>query len=1756
MIAKNLNFALRSLDLNNHRRQLPTLIVDQHESLRSMTDAFKVTLLSTLIENKRRCIQLTQGLERIKHISGIKSLERRNRDALSTKLAIANLLNEFYAKYRNRYLMSVSDLKYWKRLSNSSVQAKKGRILSILHMAVKSKTHRVISQLCNNNDFKRVKLRHLFGQFLSNTRFKTKKCLFALIKNQNLDSFRQAFLKIRANLLIRFLHANKVKMGSALTQLSISNLNEKLNISNRKRRQVEHDMQSVPVIDLDEIDFKHRTELEEARVQMLRSNFVKRLVFAQTVKTKLALRTISLSPFSVSQTDPNIIQKWVFNTLALNYKVKILDASQVLRYPTIKRHQKQKAAQKLELVISNQCVRLQQVVFNSFLKTSQSFDTRYVQLFQRLSNRVSRSLQTGFYSILSNKVQNPEHLIAVNTLKRFLLSKQPTYDSDFKRPCFIKLGSLLDPETPLGDKFNKQNYKFDILIDKRLKLEQEAHPLTLKKINIRCENSNIMKTIEQCKARNVIYTENIKSLNESTQSLELKKKKEIKELISRKILGFSFESELRKLIGDFFGPSKQTKNDNNSLSHANDNYDTSIKVQEFDRSVSKIVELEDSNLPLNLESAKIKCFSDVISTEGIKSNTNFKLNTSDKVLRELESKKILRKIKDMNFDNLSEKDINMFEQTIAKLSASKLELEGLLEKMVNDLNDFQNNNFYDMKKIENIKNRVSVNKQNFVKFEMMLIDMQDRKGMLQLQKTNLGKINEKIRNESEAVQKSINELKNIPTIDASQSVELEKLKSDFFHKFELLQSNSQQILKMNQEILDISQKITQFQEKNAEIKTMGKSFDEQQKSIDKEIKEGNERTNEMRDEVQNILKQISWHSTIIENLEMKKRNIPHDESVISQSGLDFDNYVKFKDHYLKMDNLTIQKIKLLMLKNELKKDQKNIIDEFESVTDALERTALVADRSSESDDKINKLNHKWKKLNLENDILIQKMNKLDADKNELNNQIKVEKSKIIEVINDYDEFDRRTADTGSVNETKGDILRNTMFVTTRLNFDPMEQVENMTVKDNLLNYSKSNINDEHFKQILISKLNHETKELINLTDNNLVMNQPFEDILNLLIQKKGDYLQNKQLSFFNYLKKEEYDDRIKGNSCWILEYKERIAKNEFEIRNCRKQLRQNASKACEVDSLIHKLNAKRLFKPKNALFEQTETTSTQTLVDNTYYNLNFINDKNDFITPQQKTSKHAHLIFIDKAIIPRIRTLTIQKLDTILSRRIGSLKLSKNLLEFEHQDFFDGKNQKIIDEGGLELDLNNSNLRDSLILEEYFPFDATSKKQVKKIAVRNQSIHQISVLNIHSYEQLHHTRRADHKIDSVMKPPPIKKPRDISQANPIFDNKDAFVPTKFKAMESLSKVIPRAIKNYANLSFYHLKLITTNTRLRDLMHALGQFRMNHIGKGYDKVKTELGNQFANSMFELLQSLVLKREKTAFNRIKMIFDAKRKTRNVILTKWMARGDNTMKKHLRLTLQYWKHIKNDNIWNVNILKTMVTKSPLIPQIALWRLMIFKKRDYTCPPKTVKGLLNLMINIDTKQLNKGFKAILNYNPAALKRVNVNDFRIDFKPEKSAPNQNLMTSEFVKDGPSDDFGIKSQKLFSVFSYCAILAKQVKMKYFYQLLKQVKDEFPREHHIRYEYKDVTTDNEGDPGMNTVRFLLDQQIKCKSEILQKDSIITDLQEELNEKNENLLFMKYYLLNFSLMRLERISKRIFNKNVDQSRVVFMRALVEG
>ena len=202
---------------------------------------------------------------------------------------------------------------------------------------------------------------------------------------------------MRGNLALKFIQSMRSKTSQVLKELSNQNLNINLNFARQNEKHLRNALATPP--DFSEVNEKHEKHLNSVKIELVKMNCVRRIIFAQKTRVKLALRILHATNLSAVPGTNVSSDKLVLNTIALNYKIKLLDSLQVLRFPTIKRHEKQKSAIKIESVFSENLRKKQLAVLNSFIKKTDAYPKRYNQLLTFLFNKTRNNLKFGFFCI-------------------------------------------------------------------------------------------------------------------------------------------------------------------------------------------------------------------------------------------------------------------------------------------------------------------------------------------------------------------------------------------------------------------------------------------------------------------------------------------------------------------------------------------------------------------------------------------------------------------------------------------------------------------------------------------------------------------------------------------------------------------------------------------------------------------------------------------------------------------------------------------------------------------------------------------------------------------------------------------------------------------------------------------------------------------------------------------------------------------------------------------------------------------------------------------------------------------------------------------------------------------------------------------------------------------------------------------------------------------------------------------------------------
>jgi hypothetical protein len=1581
-----------------------------------------------------------------------------------------------------------------------------------------------ISSLCSFLDSKSTSLNLCFA-------FQKIRERSNLIENSQLMKFN--FQKMsNINRLFNEYHLKKKDQFLATIHNLIYHKNQKTEVIVQEKK-----------IDLDEIENLKQEELKKLKEKMKIDTGLRQILFTNKAKQRLAL--ISLFSTLNNRTDLSKEKNLIISKICFHYKLKTLDSFQVLRYPTIARHERQKSSQKLTELLLKNIHRNYQIFINKIIKKCGRQPQRMSSLFEKLFTRENKLKQIGFYSLMKSPHNNAAQLFVVKKLVNKMSEKKESSDEVLKKLALIKLMSLYFEKLKNGRNISEEVYMFDLYLEKRINFENFNNPLIFKKLNLKNFNLKLKREFENKRIENKIYQDNIDRYVESTRNLSFKKEKELKDLLERKKLNFCYESELKKVTAELFGNQKLNKTDHLSLSNMNETNDHHIKQNlNNENSFSKPLEVDEFVNCNSLNQNKTRSQKEKIKSE--KRNVLLSKTYVDFLSNKLEKQKVFLKVRDLINEGEIDAETSFLEESVNSIMHSKSSIEEAVEQLSSFVNEMQKISNEKIRKLEVWENKKEQMKQSNLKNELILIDLQDNKGLMNLEKSKLMKRNEEIKDEVEELQLSISSFNGRTSLDSLEGTKLENLKSKYFTKQQIIQENQQKILKIDQDMIENSKHIGNLCEKINAIKSQKNQLGINDQKLVAENQELKDQIQEFKNEIHNALNQITMNSNLIEIFEKTRKKI--NESSFLES-LSDEKAKLFTENFIKVNELKITRLNFLIEKAKKKLEYICKMEQIDSVSDKLEEN-LQFSCSKEDMNSHQNLNSQKKSLMAQLEKISQEMANVEALKKDIEDKIENTQDNLNQCLPEFEELDRKFSEN-SQNEGNLDYLsKNTFAMSTKMDLNHVETIENSTVKENVLSLSKSNLLEDNVRTILFSKMNNDLRDKLCTIDQNNSTTVSFDDVLNYLILKKKIYLQNNQLSFFNFLKKTEIEDQIKSNSCLILDLKEKIKENSIELNTINASIMKNNQKLYRMNSELKSSRENTLtnnhLSPLNHLNK-----NVQTEIQNTLFNLGFKTDKLDVIVAKQKINSDIFNTLIDTAIIPsKVKCFSIQKLSVYSQKKkVESLKGYKPFSDIEKDDIFESGTQNVVDDQILELDLKDSIKDNSFNLEEYFPNDLQVKTSKKNLVSRRP----INVPNLqfgaHSYENIFNTVRVDKTIESLVKP--LIKQNEISLIPHMIKVNSNAQFAKSNNAQRLLKLTDQAMKKNANLNFYQIKLATSMTNLQRLMNALNKFRLNNKQSHLLKLQNEMNNEKVFGLFELLLRLLNRRKQKGFDRIKNVYEALRKRRNLLLTKWMAVGDSSLRKQLKVVVQYWKHVSKDNMWNGNILKQMVLKSEANHGlVALWKLMLYKKRDYTCKPRVVKGLLVLLNAVDFKLLKKGFNQICKIEKPK------NEFEAPSGMErKRSSGQLTMNSEVIqcRDFDDLDFGGKPKQLYYLFSYFSVLNKRLLMKSFFRFLNLVKSYPVKNRLIHFEFKQGAGDSNEDPKDQVTKFLLNQQLKSRTIIDEKESIIQNLQQELSEKDSHLYFMKTYLLNHSLHRIERIMRRILKDNHEKSKWTLMKTL---
>ena len=310
---------------------------------------------------------------------------------------------------------------------------------------------------------------------------------------------------------------------------------------------------------------------------------------------------------------------------------------------------------------------------------------------------------------------------------------------------------------------------------------------------------------------------------------------------------------------------------------------------------------------------------------------------------------------------------------------------------------------------------------------------------------------------------------------------------------------------------------------------------------------------------------------------------------------------------------------------------------------------------------------------------------------------------------------------------------------------------------------------------------------------------------------------------------------------------------------------------------------------------------------------------------------------LDKSILPTKQQRIIFTLPTIFEIRVDP-KMNQNtiLAEIEKNYSFDENGFKYIKPPG-NPDDKSGDVAISGDYEDYFPEnekdDANFLKEVED-EKRDRTNTQIQALSKDNVEDFDISIKREDPLQNINK------------------REKKHVPKEKNLFDLVNNVVQKSLANHFN----HFRILTSNQHLKIFLKSLYQWKLLNSEHKKEKLMGQV-QHFKQGLLFYLRNLVMRRQEYGFQKIAVYdklrkFDIMKKFAPVALKANLAH-----RKNLKDVLTYWYHVKNDNRWFTRILRAMILKSSLDPQIALWRLKLFRRNRSPVDPRLVKGLLRVI-------------------------------------------------------------------------------------------------------------------------------------------------------------------------------------------------------
>ena len=369
--------------------------------------------------------------------------------------------------------------------------------------------------------------------------------------------------------------------------------------------------------------------------------------------------------------------------------------------------------------------------------------------------------------------------------------------------------------------------------------------------------------------------------------------------------------------------------------------------------------------------------------------------------------------------------------------------------------------------------------------------------------------------------------------------------------------------------------------------------------------------------------------------------------------------------------------------------------------------------------------------------------------------------------------------------------------------------------------------------------------------------------------------------------------------------------------------------------------------------------------------------------------------------------------------------------------------------------------------------------------------------------------------------------------------------------------------NKLNDNYHHLKLIVHIKMLKMYLNSLFRWKAQNMEYNHRKELVRMKTRRHQLPLFLIQKVRRLKADVFNNMLITVEQNKLRSFYTKLLPVIVNADNNYKQNLRNVLLYWHEIKDENKWFIKILRNMIQKSALEPQLALWRMKMYRPPTLFISPKVKLGFSQLHKFFINKREMILMKAIWNLekynvelddslgfgsNTSNKRNVRAlpDDDSLQFSTEeKDNQSQSLEFSEVENRRSNESNKQKDIKDYLKKLFLKTLvsnAKKEKAYCFHRLLYFTLKLKKNDGTMEMSRLGNTLSPKGSMGQNredvnqmneTIEMLMDENYKSKVELERKEKVIKELEEKIATRKENTKFLKHHYIYSYLNKIESI-----------------------